>query len=307
MKKSIQYFLSLILLFTISFQGFVINGFDIIEYEQKVKIPHNFSFSYPTQMQKERDYYGNFIKPSYPTSVPIIRGEDYKISSEGDYQTISLENVFNIKYKVGPLNELKDKKPTVLCFNEFVFKTIGNNFYSIPLIEEIENETPSVNSNYKRLIHANAVFLNFNPNLPEYNYKFFSFKDNQLSKVEASQSANQSFKFCLESINGQFMNNSKESVDIVYQELGPDSEQLLEQIFRRSFFGNEQKADLNPLDENRRWLNVQEKSNTDQTKNQNNQKIKDFFFGMLQLLPFFALTLAGYLIFKRNMDKKNKN
>lgn len=296
--------LTALLLFTTT-QTF---AFSVGEFENKQKLPILHSFTFPPEIQKEKDYFDRYIKNSYPTQVAITNGDDgYNISSEDNYKVLSYKDEFKLKYKVGPVFNFEPKISKFFCFQDMPYRKLDSAYYELPLFDNLNSDIPTFSTTTKRGIHGNMILLNFTPVVPESNYKFFKYTNGRIEPTPTSIITSTVFNICFESMNGQYGTNSKEAVDLIYTYKDEGAGEHLTQVMRRSYFGNIQKAELDLLKENQRTDNIF-KTNTQPAQLESPpSKILKILLPFLPYISIFALLLTlVYRIIKKKNESKLK-
>ncbi len=272
-------------------------AFDYRSYESKLKKYDFYNFTNPPEVQKEKDYYGNYIKNIYYTAIAQIKDEPYQFTNIDKYRVVKSNSNFELKYYLGPVLAIPANSTNFYCFQNLPISKIDNRFYFIPFIEGLDSQNASIKAGEYRIVHSNTIYKDFSPNSAEKSYKYFDFVDGKLLSLNPFEVQNKQFTVCIESFNNQYPTNNKETLEIIYKVENENAKEEVTQMIRRSYFGMETTPDLNINNENERILNI--KKTNDRTTIQSKsifEKLLDFSFAFLPLIVLS--TIPAYFLFR---------
>jgi hypothetical protein len=303
----IQYKFILYILFIISLGSLNSLAFDFSGYEQKIKTFDYYNFSNPPEIQKEKDYYGNYIKNLYYSGLAFKRDEPYQFSIQDKFRVVKDKTNFELKYYVGPVLTVTNKDINFFCFQNLPAIRIDERFYEIPLMADLKTDKPILIPNNYRILNSNGVYKNLTPNFPEKNYRYFDFQEGELKVLDANTVRNKEFSLCIESLNDQYPTNNKESLDITYRTSLEDSKEEVHQMIRRSYFGTNTTPDIEIAKENERTQSLIKTDNkiAEQSKPVSN-KIQEFVFFVLPIVLLFTIPiyfLTRFILTKLRQDR----
>jgi hypothetical protein len=305
----------LILIITvIQVSSFAISNY---KYELEKKFYTNQSFLQPLEMQKEKDFFGNYINSSYVANIATLQSNPYSFEEDKNYKKLTAKNEFEMTYSVSPVYNKQPNLAVFNCYSNIEFDNIDDRYYSIPLFtndprsQVKQSITPAkiIDNNY-RIIPAHSIILNIKPNSPESNYNYFKIENGELVSITNNYEIIQNtYKLCIESINSQYATVNKEGVDITYKitNLDQQSEAKIHahNLIRRSSFGAKDGA-TTPIDlENKRNSTISQPSKTIE-----NEKQQDNYYNFIfYVIPFAAficlLVFAIYKLYNNRFRKGN--
>ncbi len=280
-------------------------------FELEPKYYDIYSFKVDTEMFKEKDYYDQYYKEGINSNIPSLLNKKYEFSNDGQRRVVKSKDEFEISYLLQQVEKNPTNKEFYNCYKGLEAQLIDNRYYSLPMLSndpmakpvtngaEPKNKVTIVENQFRIIPQYSIALVDYKINEPESNYNFFKVENNVVKSItNREEIKNESFNVCIETVSGKYTNGNREGIDIVYTYVKPEDKNTINNVIKRSVFGNNDKPTVDIDIENRRIVAL--KTNTP-PKDPN--KTNDLFVFIFYGIPILAILYFVYKFIVKLRDR----